>query len=188
VTALDLALGPPYMINVAADEKALVEKAKANRGALAALYRKYLPVITAYVTRRVGATHEAEDLVANVFLAMVKNLPRYRHSDAPFAAWLYRIATNEINRSFRKRRIRKFFGLGETIVDESRSAEPHEKLRIALAALPLNYQTALSLHYLEQLSVSEVALVIGVSPGTVKSRLARGRDLLRKKLARSDAS
>lgn len=186
MTAIDLAPGPPYMIDIAADENSLIERAKDNPEALATLYRKYLPTITAYVVRRVGSMHETEDLVANVFLAMVKNLSRYRCNDTPFVAWLYRIATNEINRSIRKQRIRQFFGLGETIVDRSDSAEPHEKLRMALSQLPLHYQTVLSLHYLEQLTINEVGLVIGVAPGTVKSRLARGRDLLRNKLQPND--
>jgi len=170
------------MMEIAAEEKALIERAKVDRDALAVLYRRYLPTITAYVVHRVGSKHDAEDIVANVFLAMVRGLSRYRCDKAPLVAWLYRIATNEINRSIRKRRIRQFFGFGETIVDEKKSIEPHEKLRQALAELPLAFQTALSLHYLEQLSVNEIALIIDVAPGTVKSRLARGRELLRTKL------
>jgi RNA polymerase sigma-70 factor, ECF subfamily len=182
VNAIDVVSEPPCTFEGTANERELIEKAKTDRDALATLYKNYLPTIASYVGRRVGSRHEVEDIVANVFLTMVRALRQYRCGKAPFAAWLYRIATNEINRSIRKRRIRSFFGLGETILDQRKPAEAHEELRIALLELPLTYQVALSLHYLEQFSVNEAAVIIGVAPGTVKSRLARGRELLRRKL------
>jgi RNA polymerase sigma-70 factor (ECF subfamily) len=163
-------------------EQGLIERAKTDSEALAVLYRRYQPRIAAYVMRRVGRTHEAENLVANVFLAMVRGLARYRCSESPFVAWLYRIATNEINRWIRKRRIRRFFGAAVDIVDERKPKDDGEQLRRALAELPISFQTVLSLHYLEDISVSDIAQVIGARPGTVKSRLSRGRDLLRAKL------
>ena len=188
MTAIPLALELSGMQAAAAeDDRELIERAKTDREALAALYRRYQPRITAYVMRRVGRTHEAEDLVSSVFLAMVRGLARYRCGEAPFIAWLYRIASNEINRWIRKRRIRRFFGLSVEIADEGTPPDEGEHLRIALSELPLHYQTVLSLHYLEELSVSEIATVIGSAPGTVKSRLARGRDLLRAKLVRPNA-
>jgi RNA polymerase sigma-70 factor (ECF subfamily) len=163
-------------------ERQLVERAKTDREALSSLYRRYQPRITSYVMRRVGRTHDAEDVVANVFLAMVRGLGRYRCGQAPFVAWLYRIAINEINRSLRKRCIRRFFGGAIEVVDRGQPPDDAEQLRRALAELPFHYQAVLSLHYLEDLSVDEIALVVGVPPGTVKSRLSRGRDLLKAKL------
>src|SRR5262245_22272467 len=95
----------------------LVEEAKASREALSVLYRTYQPRIAAYVLRRIGDKHEAEDLVANVFVVMVQQLSRYRPSETPFSAWLYRIATNQINYWLRKRRIRSFFGSPPDVID-----------------------------------------------------------------------
>jgi RNA polymerase sigma-70 factor, ECF subfamily len=173
---------PSEETRLAESEGALIERAKTDQQALAAIYRRYEPRIAAYVVRRVGRTHEAEDLVANVFLAMVRGLSSYRAGETPFVAWLYRIASNEINRWIRKRRIRSFFGLYTEIAAAAESPDEAEQLRVALAQLPLHYQTALSLHYLEDLSINEIAAVVGSATGTVKSRLARGRDLLRAKL------
>ncbi len=166
----------------------LVEEAKGNGEALAVLYRTYQPRISAYVLRRIGDTHEAEDIVANVFVAMVQQLSRYRLSEAPFSAWLYRIATNQINHSIRKRRIRSFFAWPPEVADPAYEClDDGELLRIALRRLPLSFQNVLSLHYLEQLSVSDVAEVLQCPAGTVKSRLARGRELLQTELLRLHA-
>ncbi len=173
---------PSEVIETGEEEATLIERAKTDQDALAEIYHRYQPRIAAYVVRRIGRTHEAEDLVANVFLAMVRGVANYRAGEAPFVAWLYRIASNEINRWIRKRRIRSFFGLYTEIAAAADSSDDAEQLRVALSQLPLHYQTVLSLHYLEELSVNEIATVIGSAPGTVKSRLARGRDLLRAKL------
>jgi RNA polymerase sigma-70 factor, ECF subfamily len=174
---------PSEKIASVEEEAALVERAKTDPQALTVVYRRYEPRIAAYVVRRIGRTHEAEDVVASVFLAMVRGLASYRAGQAPFVAWLYRIASNEINRSIRKRRIRSFFGLYTEIATPAESTDEAEQLRVALSQLPLHYQTALSLHYLEDLSINEVAAVVGSAPGTVKSRLARGRELLKARLS-----
>jgi RNA polymerase sigma-70 factor, ECF subfamily len=169
-------------------EHDLIEEAKTNGEALAMLYRTYQPRITAYVLRRIGDKHEAEDIVANVFVAMVQHVSRYRPSNAPFSSWLYRIATNEINYSIRKRRIRSFFGSPpDTIIPQPQSKDDSELVRVALSKLPLRLQNVVSLYYLEQLSVSEIANVLQCPTGTVKSRLARGRELLQAELLRLGA-
>src|SRR5262245_23436981 len=133
--------------------------------------------------RRVGDKHEAEDIVADVFLAMVRQLPSYRCTETPFSAWLYRIATNRINYWVRKRRIRTLFGSPPDVVDSRAPADDEgEQVRVALCRLPLKFQSVLSLYYLEQLPVDEIAQVLQCPTGTVKSRLARGRDLLHSEL------
>jgi len=192
VSAIPLALNQPAICSAeeleaedgpAEGEAALIERAKSDQEALAALYRRYQPRIAAYVVRRMGNSHEAEDLVASVFLAMVRGLRNYRPGGAPFVAWLYRIASNEINRSIRKKQIRSFFGLHVDVPAPAAANDEAEQLRVALSKLPLHYQTVISLHYLEELSVEEVAGIVGVAAGTVKSRLFRGRELLKAKLS-----
>src|SRR5262245_3333044 len=166
-------------------DQELIERAKTSSDALATLYRTYRPVIAGYVGRRVENRHDAEDIIANVFLAMLRGLKRYRPSQVPFVIWLYRIATNEINWWVRKRRTRSFFGLGSNRADPDVDAgDDAEMVRVALDKLPLRHQSVLTLHYLEGLSVQEVAAVLRVAVGTVKSRLSRGRDLLRKQIRR----
>src|ERR1043166_9025189 len=88
------------------DERELVERAKRDREAFALLYRRHYAMIASYLYRRTGDTHVTEDLAAEVFLAALRCLPRYRHRGLPIQAWLYRIACNTANRWSRRQRTR----------------------------------------------------------------------------------
>jgi RNA polymerase sigma-70 factor (ECF subfamily) len=178
--AIALGLAHSTEIDDADGEASLVEAAKTDAAALGRLYRRYEPVIAGFVMRRVGRRHEAEDIIANVFLQMVRRLGSYQRRDVPFRAWLYRIATNEIHRWFRWRKLRRFWGsVPERAVEGEAPGDDGERVRAALQALPGRYQSVIALRYLEELSIEEIAVVLGCAPGTVKSRLDRGRERLR---------
>lgn len=162
----------------------LVEAARTDREAIAQLYRIHYRVIAAYVHRRVTSFEDANDVVSEVFTAMVVGLPSYRWRGVPFCIWLYRIATNKISRWARQRRTNlvdqveqlqaKTPGLTEDI--------DSEWMALALATLPIKFQDVLTLHYLEGLSIAEIAAVLKRSEGTIKSRLHTGRGLMRQQL------
>lgn len=174
-----------------ADERELVEQAKSDRAAFAALYRRHRRPLLDYVYRRTGDLHATEDLVSDVFLTALRTLPRYRYRGVPLRFWLLRIATNAVNRWARgKRRWTTTLLPAEQLADpdpvpsSTGSAVDQENAQRALLSLPPKYQSVLTLHYLEGLGVKEVAAVLGCRVGTVKSRLARARDALRDKLNR----
>jgi RNA polymerase sigma-70 factor (ECF subfamily) len=169
-------------------EGELIERAKRDRQAFAILYRKHYARIAGYIHRRVGDPHVTEDLVADTFMTALRCLPKYRHRGAPLSAWLYRIATTSVNRWVRRQRRWFSFGSGALPADvlaptTIRDAEAdREQVRKALLSLAPGFQSVLSLHYLEGLSIEDVSLALGCRPGTVKSRLSRGREALRAKL------
>ncbi|HQR07917.1 MAG TPA: sigma-70 family RNA polymerase sigma factor [Gemmatales bacterium] len=169
-------------------ESSLVDAARHDPEALSQLYRQNHSRIFRYVLRRVGNRALTEDLVADVFVSMVRYLPRYRISDVPFHAWLYRLATNRVNRWARWQRRRAFRELRETACPrrDQQQQEMADHVRTALLTLPLPFQTTVALHYLEDMSLAEISQVLDCSIGTVKSRLARGRDMLRAQLNESD--
>ena len=169
-------------------DAALIEAARRDAEALSQLYRQHYSRIFRYVLRRVGNRTMAEDLVADVFVSMVRYLPRYRISPIPFHAWLYRLATNRVNRWARWQRRRAFRELRETACPrtDQQQREMADHVRTALLTLPLPFQTTVALHYLEDMSLAEICQVLSCSIGTVKSRLARGRDMLRAQLKESD--
>lgn len=154
------------------------------------IYRDHHAAIGGYIFRRTGDTHATDDLLAEVFLSALRAYPRYRDRGVPIRAWLLRIATNAVNRWTRTRRRHRwltFAGRGITtapspISQEGDAAPDLESAREALLALPPKHQSVLALHYLEGLSVGEVARILNISEGTVKSRLSRARDAMRRQL------
>ena len=169
-------------------ESLLIEAARRDPEALSQLYRQYYTRIYRYVLRRVGHRAMAEDLTGDVFVSMVRYLPRYRISAVPFHAWLYRLATNRVNRWARWQRRRACRELRETACPrlDQQQQEMADHVRTVLLTLPLPFQTTVALHYLEDMSLAEISQVLNCSIGTVKSRLARGRDMLRAQLKESD--
>jgi len=169
-------------------ERALVARAQRDAAAFAEIYRSHCHAITGYIARRIGDRHTADDLVAEVFLTAMRALPRYRYRGVPLRAWLYRIATNTVNRWARRNSWRSKVTLGlEPGTLEPRSGEAPagdaEWARRAMLRLSPKHQSVLALYYLEDLSVEEVAVVLGCRVGTVKSRLSRARDALRERLS-----
>lgn len=167
-------------------ERELVERAKRDRDAFAELYRQHYAVIARYIFRRVGDRHVTEDLVAETFLTALRALPKYRYRSVPIRAWFYRLAASSVNRWVRRRRfVHQRLQDGHALEPEAdESAVNRNGVRQALLSVAPRYQTVLTLHHLEGLSVREVARTIGCRTGTVKSRLSRGRLALREELKR----
>src|SRR5213078_24886 len=84
-----------------ADERLLVEAAQRDASRFAALYENNFEVVYAYVARRVRDRAATEDLTSEVFHKALQNLPRFKWTGAPFAAWLFRIASNVIADRFK---------------------------------------------------------------------------------------
>jgi RNA polymerase sigma-70 factor (ECF subfamily) len=169
-------------------ERRLIEAAKHDPQALSQLYRQHYDAISKHIARRVGRPAIAEDLVADVFLAMVRYLPRYRVGTTPFRAWLFRMATNRVNRWARWQRRRACRQLHDVPgpAKPDNCVQRAEYVRSALLALPLRLQSVLSLYYLDEMSIHDIALALGCAEGTVKSRLSRGREMLRATLAENE--
>lgn len=147
-----------------------------NPGALA---RQYAPAVYRLAYARTGNRADAEDVMQEVFLRMVKTRPVF-DSEAHARAWLLRVASNCASDLFRLPWRRREEPLEE---DLSAPESPREGgVTEAVLALPARYRVPIHLHYYEGYSVAEIAKIMGKSEGTVKSRLSRARDLLRKRL------
>jgi RNA polymerase sigma-70 factor (ECF subfamily) len=146
-----------------ADEADLVHRARSDRQAFAQLYRRHYAMVAGYLLRRVGDVHLAEDLTAEVFLAALRYLPRYRQRGLPIRAWLYRIASNSVSRWVRRERRRIARSLADLESAESASGMTESRhderdgefVRLAVLSLPPKYQAVLTLHYLEGLNLEE---------------------------------
>jgi RNA polymerase sigma-70 factor (ECF subfamily) len=176
---------PTVLGPIADSESALVERAKDDPAAFGLLYRRHSPAIQRYLRRRVGDVSALDDLVAETFLAAQRYLGRYRDRGQPFRAWLYRLATSRLHRWLRSQRWRRMLRLESEPAITAPDQSDRDAVRRALLELAPALQACLALHYLEGLSIEEVSFALGCRPGTVKSRLARGREALRRSLERA---
>jgi len=169
-------------------ERALIEAAQRDRSRFADLYEANFERVYAYVVRRVRDRDEAQDITADVFHLALKSLPRFEWRGVPFAAWLFRIAFNEIaDRSKRIARRRAeereiFFqesdagGAGASGFEE---AERRGRLFGLVERLPRDQSRVIVMRFAEQKSIREIATALGRSEGSIKQLQFRGLQNLR---------
>lgn len=151
------------------------------------LAEKFAPSVYRLAYARTGNRAEAEDVMQETFLRLLSAGPALR-DDEHAKAWLLRVAAQRATDLFRRTRRRKEVPLSaaEGIWDGS-EPEMGDALREVLE-LPANYRIPIHLFYYEGMSVAQIAAVAGCSEGAVKTRLSRGRALLRQKLLEGDES
>jgi RNA polymerase sigma factor (sigma-70 family) len=142
--------------------------------------------------RLTGNPHDAEDLTQEVFVRVFRSLDKY--TPGTFEGWLHRITTNLfLDQARRKSRIR-FDALADDAAHRLPSALPTPDVALlnqmfdadieaALADLPPDFRAAVVLCDVEGLTYEEIADVLDLKMGTVRSRIHRGRSMLRKSLA-----
>lgn len=159
--------------------------------AFAEIYARYSPMVYNLVLRLAGRPEEAADLAQEIFLRIHRSLGRFRGRSS-LKTWIYRVAVNHCRNAFARRRpqpqsLAEREGEGwPPLADPRRdpeqmalAADAGRRLELALAALPPVYREAVLLRDAEGLSYEEAAQVLGVAVGTVRSRIARGREQIR---------
>lgn len=176
--------------------------AAARRGdqdAFEALIHQYEKRVFALTNRLCGNAEDAQEAAQEAFLAAWQGLPFFR-GDASFATWLYRLTHNACMDLLRREQ-RRSAAAGPSLDDEelnldiaapeespqeaAERAELRRDIELGLRSLPEGYRSALVLRELHQLSYEEIARATDADLGTVKSRISRGRKLLRKYLLES---
>jgi len=144
--------------------------------ALTRLYEENFDRIYRYIVLKIGDRIEAEDMTQQVFLNALKSISSFKWKGMPFSSWLYRIAHNQIVDYLRKKSRRATVPLDESISsgndDPRQTAERKmdiEQLAKATKKLTPAQQEVISLRFAGELSVAEVAKVMGRSEGAVKA-------------------
>ena len=163
-----------------------------DREAFGELYRQCRPDIYRYAAHMSGSTSVAEDVVQDVFLAVIRDAARYRPGQSGVLPWLLGIAHNHVRR-WRHRRTFVPLPLDETnagrriavktdpVGDLTRDRHEAELAR-ALLVLPARYREVIVLCDLQELSYETAAGALGCAIGTIRSRLHRGRAQLARAL------
>ncbi len=189
-------------INVEAlsDHELVAAAKEGDELAFQEVVRRYRTPITNFVYRMLNDYEMAIDLAQETFVRIYTSIGRYE-ANYSFSTYIYRIASNLAISEIRKRKRRKvvsLFGMftgddGEPIehdppdkrqLAEDALLEDERKraVRRAISSLPEKYRTALVLRDIEDHSYEEIAAILDLSEGTVKSRINRARNLLREKL------
>jgi RNA polymerase sigma-70 factor (ECF subfamily) len=133
-----------------------------------------------------GNEADARDAAQETFVAAWRQLPRLREVDR-FDAWFQRVAVNAARMTLRsrgRRRVREIPAVQvAALVDTAVAAADADQLDAALRHLPLEQREILALHHLDGLPVAELAEILGIPVGTVKSRLHTARQALQRSLA-----
>jgi len=160
-----------------------------DRAAFDKLLKSIQTALFRYIFRLVGEHAAAEDVTQEVFLIIYRKI-RWLENPQVFRAWAYRIASREAFRRLKRERrwaeqIRDEDVLEKISITETAEVyEPEliEKIPMLIAAVSPASRAVLILHYLDEMPLSEVAEILDISLGTVKSRLAYGLASLREKI------
>ncbi|MEO8172494.1 MAG: sigma-70 family RNA polymerase sigma factor [Sediminibacterium sp.] len=165
------------------------------------IYEVFHSRIFGYVYRRTTNYEAAKDITSETFLKAYTNIESFKWRNISVLYWLYKIATNEVNRYFNSNkytpqslcRIQEEYGID--ITDHSNAEtksirlqedlERHQefvKINAYVKKLDLKYQEVISLRFFEQKSIREIAIILDKKEGTVKSLLSRGIDKLKENI------
>lgn len=163
------------------DDALVMRARRGDAAAFSEIFERYQHRIVNYIYGLVHDRELANDLAQESFLKAYRALPRM-DDDLRLAPWLYRIAGNTAFSALRRRRLIRWLPLlndGITTGDMDHDVAEAEAVHRALATLPAKYAAPLLLHSHEGLSCNEIAEILGISPGAVKTRLFRAREAFR---------
>ena len=180
-------------------EEELIEHAKTDPNAFGELYDRYYGKIFNYSFRVTGNYQVACDIAGETFAKAFMRINSFKWKGISISSWLFKIATNELNQYFRRKRYSPYSlaavgpdvvaGGLKTFSDESNETigaiymtETFRTVQQALQRLPPDYQKVIALKYYENLSIREISEILGRKEGTIKSLLSRAIERLRKAL------
>lgn len=173
------------------DVRRLIVRAQSyDEEALSTLYREYADLVYRYIYYRVGEQTVAEDLLSDVFVRVLQDLPGYRDTGAPFEAWLYRIAHARVVDYYRRQQVRRTTPLDhrqmadDNVNPAAQIGEKENAWRVqeALNHLTSDQQQVISLRFSAGYTSEQVAKVLNKTEGAVKALQHRALAALRRLL------
>ncbi len=175
-------------------EKEIIKEAKKNPAVFGLLYDEYYQPIFGYILKRTANLEITQDLTSQTFFKALKGLGKFRWQNIPFSAWLYRIATNEVNSFYRQQK--KFIQISldktleipsentpktelETAERELKAKRDFLKLHQSISKLEPFYQTVIVLRFFDKKKISEISQILDKPEGTIKSQIHRALKMLK---------
>ena len=167
--------------------RAVAQAKKGDADAFAFLVETYETSVYRLALRMCGNAHDAEEVAQEAFVAAWKGLPAFR-GESKFSSWLYQLTTNAaidfLRREKRHRAVTPIDDEPEPAAPDTpqqvlEEQEVSRALQQALDALSPEHREIFLLRQMRQLSYEEIGRLLGLEPGTVKSRLSRAKKQLR---------
>lgn len=180
------------------DDRLLTEQsANGNKNAFRLLVLRYQRMVFSFLRKFLFQKQVLEDLAQETFLRAYRHITDFdSERGASFSTWLITIARNlAINEKAKKRRMREhpssFMELNQALTEESpqdilEKSNLHSRVHDAINQLPEKFHTAVILSYFNELSIEEIAQIEECPVGTVKSRVFRGKQILRQILEKEN--
>ena len=185
----------------AEQEAQLIQQCHQDNAAFGQVFDLWYKPIFGYILRRTADYDLSKDIAAETFLKAFLKINSFRWKGVPISAWLYRIATNELNMYYRSSKYQPASlqqlledpqmerllhadadDERETIENELKAFDDYNLIRQNLLKLDIKYQEVIALRYFEQKSNTEISQILDKNEGTVKSLLSRGLEKLRNML------
>jgi len=186
------------MVNSKPDKSVIQRALDGDQSAFKEILNRYRGSIYNLIYKMVHNREETEDLVQEAFIKAFASLETFNEEYA-FSTWLYKIAINNCIDHFRKRRLKTFsidspieskngtikreFSDTSTLPDRPLLSKEKTKLiEDAIENLPEKYRISIVLRHNEDKSYEEISQILGIPLGTVKARIFRAREMLKKQL------
>ncbi|MCG8309343.1 MAG: sigma-70 family RNA polymerase sigma factor [Cytophagales bacterium] len=170
-----------------------VQRAARDPNEFQILYDKYFPVIFNYIYRKIDEEEITADLTSQTFYKALRNLKKYKFRGVPFSAWLYRIASNEVNRHYKLTNKKQVYSFDEKEFENliEQSAEVRTEIDIDHIIRQMHRMSesdieVLELRFFESKSFAEMAFILEITEANAKMRTYRAIDKLRKLLTRRE--
>lgn len=184
--------GPPTHRLDETEEEWLVERAKRDPEVFGELYDVHFDRIYAYIYRKTGDRQAAEDLTSETFTKALANLKGYKYTGQPFAAWLYRIASNLVTDYYRARRpvapLDEGINLaapGNTPEEAALAIDDQQAVMRAIQTLSPDQQDVVLMRFSGDMKLKDIATALGKTEGAVKALMFRALGSLKGKLTES---
>src|SRR4051794_8500131 len=179
-------------------KKRIKQVIKGDQNAFGEIVEIYKDKVFQLAFRMLGNRHEAEDIAQEAFIRAYINIESF-NINLKFSTWLYRIGTNLCIDRIRKKKPDYYLdaevsgteGLdmySQIAADEQlpedavEQMELQDRIQYEISRLPDKYRSVIVLKYIEELSLQEISEILDMPLGTVKTRIHRGREALRKQL------
>ena len=179
-------------------EAQLIEQCHKNPTAFGEVFDCWYKPVFGYIMRRTADYDLSKDIAAETFLKAFLKIHNFHWRGISLSAWLYRIATNELNQYYRSSKYKpqslqqllenpqmekllhqEAGDERELMEKELQTHNDYNLIRKNLLKLDIKYQEVIALRYFEQKTNSEISLILNKNEGTVKSLLSRGLEKLR---------